>query len=202
MAFSFVHTIHKRTNRQLNLLNKTKQKTIKQNNKKSRKVKTLSNKTLFTCYTFFSWFFSVITRSSPSSSSQHIFASRQNFFFLIENTENTQKKTAWTIPSDILALLSFFHSHSHFFILLPQAPTLFFPLFLLVSHWLSGLAHLLWVGGAYPLLIGDSLADQVLCSLRGSLGTRDGHLPVPSSGDELAFLGDLDPGAGQLLVLH
>lgn len=47
-------------------------------------------------------------------------------FFLIENTENTQKKTARTIPSDILALLSFFHSHSHFFILLPQAPTLFF----------------------------------------------------------------------------
>ena len=133
---------------------------------------------------------------SPSSSSQHIFASRQIFFFLIENTENTQKKTARTIPSDILALLSFFHSHSHFFILLPQAPTLFFPLFLFVSHWLSGLAHLLWVGGTYPLLIGDSLADQVLCGLCGGLGTRDGHLPVPSSRDELAFLGDLDPSAG------
>lgn len=129
--------------------------------------------------------------------SAHFCFASKLFFFLIENTENTQKKTARTIPSDILALLSFFHSHSHFFILLPQAPTLFFfPLFLFVSHWLSGLAHLLWVGGTYPLLIGDSLADQVLCGLCGGLGTRDGHLPVPSSGDELAFLGDLDPGAG------
>lgn len=123
-------------------------------------------------------------------------------FFLIENTENTQKKTVRTIPSDILALLSFFHSHSHFFYTPPPSPHSFFPLFLLVSHWLSGLAHLLWVGGAYPLLVGDSLADQVLCSLRGGLGTCDGHLPVPSSRNELAFLGDLDPGAGQLLVLH
>lgn len=146
----------------------------------------------------------MITRSSPSSSSQHIFALRQKLFFLIENTENTQKKTARTIPSDILALLSFFRSPSHFFLHSSPKPPLFFfsPLFLLVSHWLSGLAHLLWVGGTYPLLVGDSLAYQVLCGLRGGLGTRDGHLPVPSSRDELAFLGDLDSGAGQLLVLH
>lgn len=57
------------------------------------------------------------------------FCSASNIFFLLENTEDTQKKTARTIPSDILALLSFFHSHSHFFILLPQAPTLFFSFF-------------------------------------------------------------------------
>lgn len=78
---------------------------------------------------FFSWVFSVINHSSPSSSSQHIFAPRQFFFLIQENTEDTQKKTARTIPSDILAFLSFFfHSHS-LFILLPQAPTLFFPIF-------------------------------------------------------------------------
>lgn len=132
-------------------------------------------------------------------SAHFCFASKK--FFLIENTENTQKKTVRTIPSDILALLSFFHSH-FFLYSSPKPPLFFFPLFLLVSHRLSGLAHLLWVGGAYPLLVGDSLADQVLCSLCGGLGTCDGHLPVPSSRNELALLGDLDPGAGQLLVLH
>lgn len=83
MAFSFVHIIHKRTNRQLNLLNKTKRKITKQNNKKSRKVKTLSNKTLFTFYTFF---FLVFQRDNslllPPRLLSTFLLRVKNFFFL------------------------------------------------------------------------------------------------------------------------
>lgn len=88
------------------------------------------------------------------------FCSASNFFFFLkqENTEDTQKKTARTIPSDILAPLLFSILTLTFLYSSPKPP-LFFPFFLLGFHWLSGLAHLLWVGGTYPLLIGDSLAD-------------------------------------------
>lgn len=70
-----------------------------------------------------------------------------------KNTENWLKKTAETIPSNILNIDT----------LLLQAPTSF------LSGFLSALAHFLWVGSADALLIRDPLADQVLCSLRSGL---------------------------------
>lgn len=151
---------------------------------------------------FFSWFFSEIICSSPSSSSQHIFALRR--FFLNYRILKTRRRNVEKIPSDFAALLSFIHSHSLFLHSSPRPPLSPFILlfFFFFFYWLSSLAHFLWVGGTYPLLVGDSLADQVLCSLCCSLGTCDGNLPVPSSRDELAFLGDLDPGPRQLLVLY
>ncbi len=56
-------------------------------------------------------------------SAHFCFASK---FFLIENTENTQKKTARTIPSDILALLSFSILTLTFLNSSPKPPLFFF----------------------------------------------------------------------------
>lgn len=125
-----------------------KQKTKEQKNKTIKKIpkdQDLSNKTVFTFYTLFSFVF----RITLSPLSEQIFASHHFY-----NTET--RKNVWTIPSNILALLSLSLS----LCITPQAPTRFPPF-----HSLF-LSHLLWVGGAHTLLIRDPLADQILSCLR------------------------------------
>lgn len=136
IAFTTVRRIHKQTKNK---------RTRKQNKQKIPKHQDLSNKTVFTFYTLFSFVF----RITLSPLSEQIFASHHFY-----NTET--RKNVWTIPSNILALLSLSLS----LCITPQAPTRFPPF-----HSLF-LSHLLWVGGAHTLLIRDPLADQILSCLR------------------------------------
>lgn len=87
------------------------------------------------------------------------FCSASIFFFFNKRILKTRRrKRRRRFPLTFL-LSSPFSILTLTFLYSSPKPPLFFPFFLLGFHWLSGLAHLLWVGGTYPLLIGDSLAD-------------------------------------------